>query len=240
MEQERTPSPLPDLDQAQFERVWRRVMPENRADCPFTLLTQDSPTPAVGGRLMPNGSDPPSPDFLSAPAREPAPMESIMAMAPVIPITPVGAPPSVQDVPAFAVAALDEGPVVNGVQMQNMISAELSSQRTYRAMARQIRGKASQTLSTLAADEGRHAKRLATAYFLMVGMRFWPENLPGERVDTLWGGIRRCYLKAQESEVAYRKLAQEAGDNSLQELFSDLAQEEAGHALFLRKLLEEL
>lgn len=240
MEQERTPNTLPELNQAQFERVWRRVMPEDRADCPFTLLNQERPAPAAGGRLMPNGGDPPPPDVLPAPARELAPMKSVMTMAPVIPITPVGSPPSIQDVPAFAVSPLNEGPAVNGVLMQNMISAELSSQRTYRAMARQTRGKAAQTLSAMAADEGRHAKRLSAAYFLMAGVRFWPENLPGERADTLWGGIRRCYLKAQEGESAYRKLAQDTGENSLKELFADLAQEEAGHALFLRRLLEEL
>ncbi len=34
---------LPDLDHDAFPRVWRRVMPEDRPDCPFTL---EEPAPA--------------------------------------------------------------------------------------------------------------------------------------------------------------------------------------------------
>jgi len=34
---------LPDLDHDAFQRVWRRVMPEDRPDCPFTL---EDPAPS--------------------------------------------------------------------------------------------------------------------------------------------------------------------------------------------------
>ena len=36
-------TPTAVLDQAAFQRVWRRVMPQDRTDCPFTL---DPPSPA--------------------------------------------------------------------------------------------------------------------------------------------------------------------------------------------------
>ena len=35
-------------DRAVFERVWRRVMPEDRADCPFVLGEEPGQPPAVG------------------------------------------------------------------------------------------------------------------------------------------------------------------------------------------------
>lgn len=42
-------TPFPGVDREVFERVWRRVMPEDRADCPFTLPEADPPaeSPAV-------------------------------------------------------------------------------------------------------------------------------------------------------------------------------------------------
>lgn len=52
-------TPAPTLDQAAFQRVWRRVMPQDRPDCPFTLEepaltpTADSPQPLVRSALSP-------------------------------------------------------------------------------------------------------------------------------------------------------------------------------------------
>lgn len=62
-------TPAPALDQAAFQRVWRRVMPQDRVDCPFTLeepaLTPtDSPQPLVRAALSP----------LPAPAQPPQPV----------------------------------------------------------------------------------------------------------------------------------------------------------------------
>ncbi len=46
-----------ELDQAAFQRVWERVMPQDRPDCPFTLeATPDlspSPQPLVRSTLLP-------------------------------------------------------------------------------------------------------------------------------------------------------------------------------------------
>ena len=39
--------PGEELDHAAFARVWRRVMPEDRPDCPFTL--EPSAPPALSG-----------------------------------------------------------------------------------------------------------------------------------------------------------------------------------------------
>ena len=34
----------PELDRVAFQQVWRRVMPEDRPDCPFTLEAPTLPT----------------------------------------------------------------------------------------------------------------------------------------------------------------------------------------------------
>ena len=39
MEQDHLPC---SCDQEVFERVWRRVMPEDRPDCPFTLYSEEA------------------------------------------------------------------------------------------------------------------------------------------------------------------------------------------------------
>lgn len=44
MEQDHLPC---SCDQEVFERVWRRVMPEDRPDCPFTLGEDAAAPPAV-------------------------------------------------------------------------------------------------------------------------------------------------------------------------------------------------
>jgi hypothetical protein len=225
MEQDQTPNALPQPDRAQFERVWRRVMPEERADCPFTLLPQKTAAPLTQNRLMPNASDPSPPDFMPGPALE-------LGLAPMTPMEK--RPPSVNPAPGLMAAA-----PAGGQLMQNMISAELSSAHTYRKLARLTCGQSARMFSSLASDEGRHAKRISAAYFLIAGVRFWPENLPGEPVDTLWGGIRRQFISAQKAEASYSKLA-EGAEDYLKDLFSELALDEAGHAARLRKLLEEL
>lgn len=51
------------LDKEAFRRVWGRVMPQDRADCPFTI---DPPGPGPG---RPSGPMPTPPSFLGPPPR---------------------------------------------------------------------------------------------------------------------------------------------------------------------------
>ena len=43
----------PGVDREVFERVWRRVMPEDRADCPFTLQQAERPQPPAPPAALP-------------------------------------------------------------------------------------------------------------------------------------------------------------------------------------------
>lgn len=62
------------LDQAAFRRVWRRVMPQDRPDCPFTLDPPPTDQPALAGE----GSAPCPP-----PINEPTALAPRPASAPV-------------------------------------------------------------------------------------------------------------------------------------------------------------
>lgn len=59
------------LDQAAFQRVWQRVMPEDRADCPFTVDGPTVPTMAPP-QAMGTGA------ALAVPAMAPAPEEGTL------------------------------------------------------------------------------------------------------------------------------------------------------------------
>ena len=58
-------TPISGMDREVFERVWRRVMPEDRADCPFTLPEAEAPAavpagPAAGAEAAPPPAERPS------------------------------------------------------------------------------------------------------------------------------------------------------------------------------------
>ena len=64
-------TPISGMDREVFERVWRRVMPEDRADCPFTL-PEEEPAPAGSpAPAEPAGREgEPEPAALPAPSGE--------------------------------------------------------------------------------------------------------------------------------------------------------------------------
>ena len=58
MEQDKLPCTPPDspdypCDREVFERVWRRVMPEDRPDCPFVLDEAAAAQPAAEAASLP-------------------------------------------------------------------------------------------------------------------------------------------------------------------------------------------
>ena len=59
MEKPVSPDPaLPQrLDEGQFRRVWARVMPEDRPDCPFVLSPLPPPSPAPAAEGTPPGPE---------------------------------------------------------------------------------------------------------------------------------------------------------------------------------------
>jgi len=107
--------------------------------------------------------------------------------------------------------------------------------------ARRAPGPAGRALASIAADERRHIRRLSTAYFLISGVRFQPEQaapaLPGG--CTYFSALRLRFAEEQKGQAAYRSAAERSADPCLRELFLELAGDEYAHACLLRGLLEQ-
>lgn len=207
MQQDHLPAPC---DREVFERVWRRVMPGDRADCPITLGQADPPSAEVPETL-------PAVSAVPLPARQAVEAEE-------------------HRVPCLGAAS-----AVYGAQLQQFIDGELSDWRAYQALARRAQGNGGKILSTLAADERRHAKRLSTAYFLISGVRYWP----ADRTSTpspapLTAALREHFMEEQRGAAAYQSAAAETVDPCLRELYLELAGEEDAHSWALRGLLEQM
>lgn len=214
MEQDHLPC---SCDQEVFERVWRRVMPEDRPDCPFTLGEDAAAPPAI---------QPPAvalPAVVhTAPADEQAPSRPVVGEE--------------HDVPCLGASS-----AVYGAQLQRLIDRELADWRAYQALSRRAQGNSGRVLATIAADERRHAKRLSTAYFLISGVRYWPvDRVPNPSPAPFSAALREHFMEEQRGAAAYQTAAAETADPCLHELFLELAGEEDSHAWLLRSVLEQL
>ncbi len=229
MEQENFPLTPPEAipcpcDQEVFARVWRRVMPEDRPDCPF-LLEEEEAVPALA----------PLPCAAEEPPAAPA--------APAVPLPAVREDPCPcgQETPDGDVPCLGSASAVHGPQIQQYIDLELADWRAYLLLSRRAQGGAARVLATIAADERRHAKRLSTAYFLISGVRYWPaERAAAPSGLPFLAALREHFMAEQRGEAAYRAAAAETSDPCLQELYLELAGDENAHAWLLRGILEQM
>ena len=147
MEQDHLPC---SCDQEVFERVWRRVMPEDRPDCPFTLGEDAAAPPAV----QPPAAALPA-VVHTAPAGEQAPSRPVVGEE--------------HDVPCLGASS-----AVYGAQLQRLIDRELADWRAYQALSRRAQGNSGRVLATIAAAAlseifARLYKTPATV-FLIIGI----------------------------------------------------------------------
>ena len=199
---------IPGVDREVFERVWRRVMPEERGDCPFTLAEQEEP---AAGALP----------ALAVPA---APQVVTLGQADE----------------GTDISCLGPASAAYGTALQGYINDELADWRRYQALARRTPGGGGRMLAAVAADERRHAKKLSTAYFLISGVRYWPDVRAAQPVAPLHAALRERFWEEQRGAASYQAAAEEASDPCLKELFSELAAEEEAHVWTIRSVLEQL
>lgn len=201
---------IPGVDREVFERVWRRVMPEDRGDCPFTL-----------------------------PERQEQETGGVPALA-----VPAAAPVQVleldQEDHMEEISCLGPASAAYGTTLQGYIDDELADWRRYQALARRTPGGGGRALAAIAADERRHAKKLSTAYFLISGIRYWPEVRASQPATPLHAALRERFWAEQRGAAAYQAAAAETADPCLKELFSELAGEEEAHVWTIRGVLEQL
>jgi len=124
--------------------------------------------------------------------------------------------------------------------LRRQVLEALEGWQLYRHLARRTRNSAARTLTGLAADQHRMARKLAAAYFLMTGLRYWPtETLSVPPIPSLWGTLRRQHQAEQQRELSYRMSMDETTDPTLRDLYRELTEGCRIHCRQLRALLEQ-
>lgn len=257
-------------DRDAFARIWKRVRPEEAPDSPITPLkpeTQpctppvDTPVPEPPVPSTPPVSpEPPVPPSkpetgpcvppVDVPAPEPpAPPPSngsCTASAgeeapPTTSVPPESQTPGGDDFPRpEAVPCLGSGSAEHGGQLQEDILTALEGWQLYRHLARKVTGNPARTLAALASEKHRQARKLAAAYFLISGVRYWPtDQLPVPRTNSWLGTLRRRFALEQQLDSRWRGASLDTQDACLADLYGELAEDCAAHAGVLRALLEQ-
>jgi len=116
--------------------------------------------------------------------------------------------------------------------LQGFIREELADRRTYLFLARPApRAEARQVFRAIASDEGKHARRLLAAVYLITGERYCPAICyPPLRCDGYCAALRERYHEEVCGGFNYRRASQEALDPCLQQLLLAFSQDEYRHA----------
>ena len=116
--------------------------------------------------------------------------------------------------------------------LQGFIREELADRRTYLFLARRApTAEARQVFRAIASDEGRHARRLLAAVYLITGERYCPAICyPPLRCDGYCAALRERYHEEVCGGFNYRRASQEALDPCLQQLLLAFSQDEYRHA----------
>lgn len=116
--------------------------------------------------------------------------------------------------------------------LQGFIREELADRRTYLLLARRApTAEARQVFRAIASDEGRHARRLLAAVYLITGERYCPAICyPPLRCDGYCAALRERYHEEVCGGFNYRRASQETLDPCLQQLLLAFSQDEYHHA----------
>lgn len=116
--------------------------------------------------------------------------------------------------------------------LQGFIREELANRRTYLFLARRApTAEARQVFRAIASDEGRHARRLLAAVYLITGERYCPAICyPPLRCDSYCAALRERYHEEACGGFNYRRASQETLDPCLQQLLLAFSQDEYRHA----------
>ena len=116
--------------------------------------------------------------------------------------------------------------------LQGFIREELADRRTTLCLARRApTAESRQMFRAIASDEGRHARRLLAAVYLITGERYCPAICyPPLRCDGYCAALRERYHEEVCGGFNYRRASQETLDPCLQQLLLAFSQDEYRHA----------
>lgn len=204
-----------------FDRVWKRVMGDNRESCPITW--EESPTPAATPQT--EGEAPETSNAL-VPAPAPSPEDRDRPRSDF---------PRGEAMGMLGAGCMDCVPL-----LQELIGRELADWRGYQALARRTAGAPARTIAAMAGGKKRRAKRLSAACFLISGVKYWPEKGRTPAIPSYLGELRQRFMREQETMAAYLAGAESTTDPCLRQLFWDHARENWDHACQIRTLVEQM
>ena len=124
--------------------------------------------------------------------------------------------------------------------LQGFIREELADRRTYLFLARRApTAEARQVFRAIASDEGRHARRLLAAVYLITGERYCPAICyPPLRCDGYCAALRERYHEEACGGLNYARAAEGTTDPCLARLLNELSADEYRHADTMLRMLE--
>ncbi len=126
------------------------------------------------------------------------------------------------------------------VRLRRHVMDALEGWQFYRHLAKRTRGTDARMLNSMAADQHKEARKLAAAYFLLTGLRYWPSELLGvPSISSYWGALRNRYQAEQRQENAYRLASDAWEDPDLLALYAALIEGCQRRSGQLRSLLEQ-
>lgn len=213
METQRSAPDGPDpgmcgCDRDVFLRVWQRVMPEDREDCPIAVERPERGAEAVPAEraqmLVPAMRDEAGDDF-----------------------------PTQEDVPC-----LGSGGEADRERLQEFIAQELAHWRSYQMLARRAGQGGRMLAAMASGSRKRAKRLSAALFLISGVRFWpsEPPSMPLQR--SYFGSLRELFHAEQNRSGAYRAAAEESQDQCLCALYLDLADESMEHACRIRILLE--
>lgn len=125
-------------------------------------------------------------------------------------------------------------------RLRRHVMDTLEGWQFYRHLAKRTRGTDARLLNSMAAEQHKEARKLAAAYFLLTGLRYWPTELLGApAIPSYWGALRARHQVEQRQENAYHLAADDWEDPDLLALYTALTEGCQRRCRQLRGLLEQ-
>lgn len=228
---ERTEQSVQEYDYRRYDRIWKKVAPELNPypEVRRAIETQSASKTAqipkeeesAQMRCSSNEEMPMQTQQTELSAQEQRSLELTL--------------PGAQDDPC----CMGTNSLASTEVLQGFIREELGMVHTYKRLSCCLRNmEARRMFAQFAQDEGLHAKKLASAYFLMTGERYWPTvqgEMPsrGEYCKVL----RERYHEEACTGFNYERAANEVLDPCLKEMLMQFSEDEYCHA---RRILDLL
>ena len=241
---------------AELQKLMHGYHPADFA--PETARTPSSPPNRPGMANMPNAANPANmPGMINMPnAANPANMPGIPNIpASAMPVAPMrtgsDAPPDRTDdeMQRFMEQGYLMGPNCFSRESQSYagrlmeyINDEYRDYLTYTTLARRAPAAAARTVfRNLAADELRHARQFASAYFLITGKRYFPDRrtVTTPSMPPYSQALRDRYIAESRDAVKYRQFARETTDRCLRRMAIDTSNDERNHAQQILTLIQQ-